>query len=54
MAYDINATEVFEKQLKKLAKKYKSLGADMQTFLAELAENPHSGKDLGNHTYKSL
>lgn len=53
MAYEIEAVEVFEKQLKKLSKKYKSLAQDMRSFLGELAENPHSSVDLGNNTYQN-
>ncbi len=52
MAYEIEVTDLFEKQLKKLAKKYKSLGKDMEKMLEDLSENPHLGVDLDNNTYK--
>ncbi len=52
MAYEIETTELFEKQLKKLAKKYKSLKEDMERFFEELLENPKLGVDLGDNTYK--
>ncbi|TAE04448.1 MAG: hypothetical protein EAZ97_00230 [Bacteroidetes bacterium] len=52
MSYEIEVTELFEKQLKKLAKKYKSLGKDMEKLFKDLSENPHLGVDLGNNTFK--
>ncbi len=52
MEYEVETTELFAKQLKKLAKKYKSLKNDMQRFLDDLSENPHLGAYLGDDTYK--
>jgi mRNA-degrading endonuclease RelE of RelBE toxin-antitoxin system len=40
MNYNIVTYPQFEKELKRLAKKYKSLKSDFVTFLQELQENP--------------
>lgn len=42
----------FLKDLKRLAKKYKSLRDDYAGLLASLKENPLMGTDLGNGTRK--
>lgn len=52
MPYDIKTTEIFAKQFKKLAKKYKSLKEDTTCLAAELAENPHIGDKIAPDTYK--
>lgn len=38
---------VFERALKRLAKKYRSIGADYKRLLDELQQNPLTGADLG-------
>ena len=41
------AYPLFERALKKLAKKYRSMGEDYKKLLDELQRNPLSGADLG-------
>ena len=48
MNYKIVTYPQFEKELKRLAKKYKSLKSDFATFLQELRENPNEGAQLGH------
>jgi mRNA-degrading endonuclease RelE of RelBE toxin-antitoxin system len=52
MNFDIIATEPFERKLKRLAKKYKSLLADLSTLFDELSENPTFRTSIGNDCYK--
>jgi hypothetical protein len=52
MSFDIIATEPFERKLKRLAKKYKSLSSDLSVVFDELAENPTLGTPLGKDCYK--
>lgn len=47
MNYNIVTYPQFDKELKRLAKKYKSLKNDFMTFLQELQENPNGGVQLG-------
>ena len=48
----INATQRFEKEVKKLAKKYPSLIADLRALREELRNNPKAGASLGKSCYK--
>ena len=43
MSFDVIATEPFEKKLKRLAKKYKTLVSDLAPVIDELTENPTLG-----------
>lgn len=52
MNYNIEATPNFEKEAKKLYKKYKSLKSEVLILIDELAKNPTKGTDLGNNIYK--
>lgn len=52
MSFEVIATGPFERKLKKLAKKYKSLKDDLRPIIEQLAENPTSGVPLGNNCYK--
>lgn len=52
MNFDIIATEPFERKLKRLAKKHKSLKADLAKIFEELSNNPYSGSSLGKDCYK--
>lgn len=49
---DILLSAVFLKNIKKLAKKYKSLADDLKELQARLSENPYAGVDLGNGVRK--
>lgn len=52
MSYKIRSTSRFEREAKKLKKKYKSLPADLRKLYEELQENPTAGTHLGNGVYK--
>jgi hypothetical protein len=52
MNYGIISTEVFDRKVKSLAKKYYSLADDLVKFKKELLTNPTMGDDLGNNTRK--
>jgi mRNA-degrading endonuclease RelE of RelBE toxin-antitoxin system len=50
--FSVYYTPEFEKQLKKLSKKYKSLPKDLAELVKQLEENPETGTPLGNNCYK--
>ncbi len=52
MSFDIIATEPFERKLKRLAKKYKSMTSDLAFVFDELAFNPTLGTNIGKDCYK--
>ena len=52
MNYVIVPTEFFDRQVKKLAKKYRSFIDDLEALKKELLNNPMSGDDLGDNTRK--
>lgn len=52
MSFDVIATEPFERKLKKLSKKHKSLKTDLLAVVEELAENPTIGTPLCKECYK--
>jgi len=52
MNYKIVATPTFQREMKRLCKKYRSLKDDVAAFKKELAENPEMGDDLGDNTRK--
>ena len=52
MSYKIVSTKVFEKELKRLAKKYKSLKEDIAALFEDLEANPTQGTPLGGSCYK--
>lgn len=52
MSFEIIPTETFERKLKKLAKKHKSLKNDLANLVLELSENPMLGTSLGKECYK--
>ena len=45
---DVLYSAVFVKNMKRLAKKYKSFLSDLAQFRKDLIENPAMGTDLGN------
>lgn len=47
MNFKIETTPHFERELKDLAKRYKSIKQDFGNFIASLKENPFQGADLG-------
>lgn len=52
MSYNVELTENFKKEAKKLAGKYPSFKADLTALIAELEENPTLGTSLGKDIYK--
>lgn len=52
MKYKFTTYPTFDKEFKRLAKKYKSLKQDILSLLQEIEHNPDAGVDLGNHIYK--
>jgi mRNA-degrading endonuclease RelE of RelBE toxin-antitoxin system len=50
--YNIKTTSIFEKQYKKLIKKYKSLKEELAELILSLEENPTQGIPLSNHCFK--
>jgi hypothetical protein len=52
MSYSIKTIAVFEKQTKRLFKKYPSLKNELLQLIQELKENPEQGTNLGNNCYK--
>jgi len=52
MSYSIEVTPLFEKQLKRLSKKYPSLKVEFTELVFSLKQTPEQGKNLGNNCYK--
>ncbi|MCL2073755.1 MAG: type II toxin-antitoxin system RelE/ParE family toxin [Marinilabiliaceae bacterium] len=52
MKIEIITTSDFEKNFKKLAKKYPSLDNDYEILIKDLQKNPRKGSDLGNNMRK--
>ena len=52
MSYSIIPTHRFEKELKRLAKKFPSLKNDMVQLIADIVANPQAGTFIGNNCYK--
>ena len=52
MNYNTETTANFDRQAKKLLKKYPSFSDDLKLFKKELLENPTMGDDLGINTRK--
>lgn len=52
MSYNIELTDNFKKEAKKLIKKYASLRTEIEELGNELSENPTLGTPLGSDVYK--
>jgi mRNA-degrading endonuclease RelE of RelBE toxin-antitoxin system len=52
MSFNVIVTEPFERKLKRLVKKYKSIKQDLLSLIEELEENPTFGTPLGKGCYK--
>jgi mRNA-degrading endonuclease RelE of RelBE toxin-antitoxin system len=50
--YSVNTLEHFDRELKKLAKKYPSIGTDLKKLVGTLIENPFQGDNLGKDCFK--
>ena len=52
MSYSIIPTLRFEKELKRLAKKFPSLKNEFAQLITDITENPEAGTFIGNNCYK--
>lgn len=52
MSYSVIAIPPFDRQLKRLSKKYPSLKQEYLELIESLEENPEQGTNLGHHCYK--
>ena len=52
MNYSIIVTRRFEKELKRLHKKFSSLKEDFAQLIVEITNNPIAGTFIGNNCYK--
>jgi mRNA-degrading endonuclease RelE of RelBE toxin-antitoxin system len=52
MPYTVEVFDKFKKEAKRLRKKYPSLDADLESFVAELVENPIQGVLITPNIYK--
>lgn len=52
MNYEIKTYKLFDKEVKRLSKKYKSLKDDLEAFRQDLVDNPYQGVDLGGGVHK--
>lgn len=52
MSYRIEVTAKFEREVRKLSKKHKSLLADLIVFRDQLRNDPTQGASLGKDCYK--
>lgn len=52
MSYNVELSDNFKKEAKRLIKKYPSLKAELNKLFGLLEENPTMGTHLGNNIYK--
>jgi mRNA-degrading endonuclease RelE of RelBE toxin-antitoxin system len=52
MKYNVLSISPFDRQLKRLTKKFPSLKAEYAALIKELEENPEKGTHLGNNCFK--
>jgi mRNA-degrading endonuclease RelE of RelBE toxin-antitoxin system len=52
MSYSVKSIAVFEKQAKRLIKKYASLKKELLQLVQELKENPEQGTAIGKSCFK--
>lgn len=52
MSYNVLLIPPFDRQLKRLSKKYPSLKQDFLELIESLEKNPEQGTNLGNNCYK--
>jgi len=52
MSYNIKTISVFERQAKRLMKKFPSLKKEIQELIKELKEEPEKGISFGHNCYK--
>jgi len=52
MNFEVVYTDNFERELKRLAKKYPSIKNDLESLIDDLEENPSQGTSIGRDCYK--
>jgi len=52
MNYNVLSTPPFDRQLKRLTRKYPSLKAEYALLVADLEQNPEKGTPIGNDCFK--
>jgi len=52
MSYNVKTLSVFERQAKRLVKKFPSLKNELQTLVSVLKEEPEKGTSIGHGCYK--
>jgi mRNA-degrading endonuclease RelE of RelBE toxin-antitoxin system len=52
MSYNVKTIDVFERQAKRLIKKYASLKNEIAMLITELKEDPQQGISIGKNCYK--
>jgi mRNA-degrading endonuclease RelE of RelBE toxin-antitoxin system len=52
MSFNVKTISVFERQAKRLIKKFPSLKNEIQKLIKELKEEPEKGTPLGHNCYK--
>jgi mRNA-degrading endonuclease RelE of RelBE toxin-antitoxin system len=52
MSYSILPTHRFEKELKRLVKKFPSLKVEYKELIEKISQNPEAGTFIGNNCYK--
>jgi mRNA-degrading endonuclease RelE of RelBE toxin-antitoxin system len=52
MGYEVKSISVFERQVKRLTKKYRSLKTDLLKLVDHLKVNPRQGTPVGKDCYK--
>jgi hypothetical protein len=52
MSYNVKSIEIFERQTKRLIKKYASLKNELRELAQKLTEHPQSRIPLGNNCFK--
>jgi hypothetical protein len=52
MNFNVETISVFDKQVKRLVKKFPSLKSEIETLAQKLSDNPTYGTDLGNGFFK--
>ena len=52
MSFEVVYTDSFERELKRLARKYRSMKGDLEALISSLEEKPIQGVSLGRDCYK--
>jgi len=52
MRYNVRTISIFERQAKRLLKKFPSLKNEIKTLVGELVSEPEKGVPIGNNCYK--